>query len=440
MSSKEHKKGRVILTYGRSLMALTAAQSLGKRGVEVIGCDDVDATVVGFSRYVKDYFIHAPYRKDEEQYLSDLEKHIRKFKPEDDRPYILMPMFRDAPILAEHKDRFAGLITIAAPEYDAIEKVATKDAFAATCEQLDLPAPRTLKTDNIEELEARKDEISFPALVKPYDDVGGRGIHKVKNFVELRKCYQENIEHYNQPPLVQEVIEGQDYCLAAICDQGAIVSAMAYKNLHSFPREAGAGIMRETIETAPFEDAAARLAKSLGWHGVVQFDFRWSGEPDDPPRLIEVNPRFWSGLFHSVESGADFPWLLYQLFAEGRITDETHVKIGFKTKMPGLWRLSAMQDIIDSEMDFGQLKAVWQKLWDKESDETFRQRLGALASSLKDSIDSEDIKTRIKEMNESGKLAKSEFDMEDDPFVGLGLLFIASSLIRHGELPPELKH
>ena len=53
---------------------------------------------------------------------------------------------------------------------------------------------------------------------------------------------------------------------------------------------------------------------------------------------------------------------------------------------------------------------------------------------------SEDIKTKIKAMNKSGKLAKSEFDVEDDPFVGLGLLFIASSLIRHGELPPEVKH
>lgn len=438
--NSDAKKGRVILTYGRSLMTLTAAHSLGKRNIEVIGCDDVDATVVGFSRYVEEYFIHAPYRKDKEKYLADLEKNIRKFKPADDRPYILMPMFKDTQILAEHKERFEGLITIAAPDTAAIEKVMTKDAFAATCEELDLQAPKTIKTENIEALEARQDEITFPALIKPYDDVGGRGIHKVGTFDELKERYQESIEHYGEPPLVQEIIEGDDYCLAAICDQGEIVSCMAYKNLYQFPRRSGAGIMRETIDESPFVDTAQKLLKALGWHGVAQLDFRWSGIEGEPPYLIEVNPRFWAGLFHSVESGVDFPWLLYQLFADGRIADTSHVEIGFKSKMPGLWRLSALQDIIESEMDFKNFKDVWKKIWSKESDENLKQRLGALASCLKDSVDSEDIRAKIKEMNESGKIAKSEFGMEDDPFVGLGLLFVASSLIRHGELPPELKH
>ena len=40
--------GRVILTYGRSLMALVIARSLAQRGVEIIGCDDVDLTVLSF--------------------------------------------------------------------------------------------------------------------------------------------------------------------------------------------------------------------------------------------------------------------------------------------------------------------------------------------------------------------------------------------------------
>jgi hypothetical protein len=48
--------GRVILTYGRSLMALVIARSLAQRGVEVIGCDDVDLTVMSFSKHVKETF------------------------------------------------------------------------------------------------------------------------------------------------------------------------------------------------------------------------------------------------------------------------------------------------------------------------------------------------------------------------------------------------
>ena len=52
LSSSQYA-GRAIVMYGRSLMALEIAYSLGERGIEVIGCDDVDFTVLSFSRFVK---------------------------------------------------------------------------------------------------------------------------------------------------------------------------------------------------------------------------------------------------------------------------------------------------------------------------------------------------------------------------------------------------
>lgn len=432
-------KGRVIVTYGRSLMALTAAHSLGKRGIEVIGCDDVDMTVTKFSNHVSDYFVHAPYQKDLEQYLDDLEENIRKFKPEDDQPYILMPMFRDAEILANHRDRFEGLITIAAPERNDIERVNPKDVFAKTCEHYNLSIPRTIQTKNINEVEAMKSDLHFPLLIKPIDGVGGRGIHKAENFEELSKLYDESEASHGVPPLIQEVIEGEDYCLSTLCDHGEIVAHMAYKNLYQFPRVSGAGIMRETIDDEAFMGAASKLLNSLNWHGIAQIDFRWSGNPNDPAYLIEVNPRFWAGLFHSVESGVDFPWLLYQLTAHGKITDQASVDIGTKTKVPGLWTVSALQEIAESDTHFDQLRDAWQNTWNTNTDEKWKERFSTLSSALRNSVDGKEIVAKIRAMHEMGKNAKSEFDTEDDPFTGLGLLFIASSLLKHGELPPELK-
>ena len=54
---------------------------------------------------------------------------------------------------------------------------------------------------------------------------------------------------------------------------------------------------------------------------MVEVDFRWDGFAE--PFLIEVNPRFWAGLFHTVESGVDFPWMLYELAVTGHtVADE----------------------------------------------------------------------------------------------------------------------
>ncbi len=431
--------GRVIITYGRSLMALTAAHSLGTRGIEVIGCDDVDMTVMNFSRYVEDYFIHAPYHEKPERYLDDLEKHIRRFKPEDNRPYILMPMFRDAAILAAHRERFEELITLAIPDITSMNRVHPKDILARTCEELELCSPKTILIQDLEELEVHKDTLEFPLLIKPADAVGGAGIHKVRDYTELQKLCAESYKRYGTLPLIQEIVEGKDYCLAALCDQGEIVAHMAYRNLHQFPRDFGAGVMRETIDDSPFLDTSKKLLKALNWNGVVQIDFRWSGEEKDPAYLIEVNPRFWAGLFHSVESGIDFPWLLYQLFAEGSVKDSCDAIIGAKTKIPGLWTLSALQDIAESEIQFEKLKRAWQQTWDSSKHENWQKRFQGLTDALRDCIDGKDMIEKVKDLHKAGKAVKSEFTAKDDPFIGLGFLFIASSLLRHGELPPEIK-
>lgn len=439
MSDLTTHKGRVIITYGRSLMALTAAHSLGSRGIEVIGCDDVGMTVLHFSRHVTDNFIHAPYQHDEEQYLNDMEEHIKAHKPDDDRPYILMPMFRDAKLLAKHRDRFSGLIDIAAPDYKIISQVHPKDVFADTCEAYNLCIPETHQPDNMAALKEMKDTLSFPVLIKPTDEVGGHGIHKAHDFNALCKLFEGSIDKYGGAPLIQDVIEGEDYCLSTLCDHGKVIAHMAYKNLYQYPRGSGAGIMRETIDDAPFMDTAQTLLQSLNWHGIAQIDFRWTGKPQDPAYLIEVNPRFWAGLFHSVESGIDFPWLLYQLTAFGKIDHEDTAKIGVKTKIPGLWALSALQEIAESETHFEDLEKAWADIWNKNNDAGWREKLSTFGKALKESVDGKDIIDQIKAMYETSKNAKSEFVSDDDPFTGLGLLFIGSSLLRHGELPPEIR-
>ena len=35
--------------------------------------------------------------------------------------------------------------------------------------------------------------------------------------------------------------------------------------------------------------------------------------PDGTPYLMEINTRFWGSLQLAIDSGVDFPWLLYQL-------------------------------------------------------------------------------------------------------------------------------
>lgn len=409
MTSKtdNQKTARVILTNGRSLMALVIAKSLGEKGVEIIGSDSLDQTVLSFSKYTEDNFLYTDFHKDEDQFLEDLLAKAKAYKPEDDRPYVLMPVLNETALLAQHRDKFAPYIEIAAPDYETICKLHPKNNFAETIKDLDISAPQTWLPSSDEELRDMATTLPYPVLIKPCNQSSGRGIHTVENADDLQARWQENLENYNQKSIIQEMIEGKDYCFTALYDNGTRKADMAYRNVHRFPLESGPGVMRETVPAGKFEQIADKLMGALQWNGIAEFDFIWNEQENSAPRLIEVNPRFWSGLFHSVESGIDFPWLLYQLCVNGEVNaTENQAQIGKKTKLPMIWWASLLNDLRRSD----------------EQRQTIEDR-GQKALS---------------EWKEAGQ-ARNELFNNDDPSAAFGVLYILDSLVRNGELPRELK-
>jgi predicted ATP-grasp superfamily ATP-dependent carboligase len=430
--------GRVIVTYGRSLMALTVAHSLAARGVEVIGCDDIDFTVLSFSRQVTKHFVHKPADKDLGAYLDSLEGHVRKHKPEDGRPYVLMPVFSDTRLLAQHRGRFDGLITIAAAPYEAIEKVDPKDRLVETARTMGIRTPLTARFTTRAELEAATREIGFPCLIKPVDMVGGRGVRKFTALEPMLAYWDEAAERYEGRALLQQSVGGDDYCLTALFENGALKAHMAYRNLSQFPSRTGAGVVRETIPDAPFLPAAEALLGALNWNGVAEMDFRWDGNPESEPWLIEVNPRFWAGLFHSVESGVDFPWLAYVLAVTGKAPAGAPAEIGSKSKAPGLWLVSAIEDIARSDIDFGKVEEAWGEAMGRIRDRQVLEGLKMAGASFGKVFDANEAAHRLKLARRHAAGADSEIVLRDDPLISLGALFVLGSLIRHRRLPPEV--
>ncbi|WP_309386959.1 ATP-grasp domain-containing protein [Cerasicoccus frondis] len=428
-------KGRIILTYGRSIIALAIAHSLGKRGVEVIGCDDVELTVLQFSKYVQDTFVHRSSESDVDGYLEDLIANIERHRPPSGVPYVLIPSFRDATIIARHRERLEQHITVAAPDIESIDAVLSKAAFAKTAEANGLPIPQTLVAQTVEELE-RRDDFPEPAVVKPPDSHGGRGIRICDTRAEALAYCREVVESGGEMPIVQATAPGEDYCFAALCNQGELVAHMAYQNLQQFPIEKGQGVVRKTIDDAVFQPSAAKLLAAVNWHGVAQVDYRWDGEGE--PVLIEVNPRFWAGLVHSVESGVDFPWLLYQTVL-GQPVEPMEAKEDVTTNTPGLRWLSALQDCIESNESFEQLSRHWDEFKQELEGKRWESAWRSFAELMTTEINTEPMKEKWRRLKQQSEDAQSDLLLEDDPQAALGVLFVISSLVRHGELPPEFK-
>lgn len=432
-------KARAIVLYGRSLISLVVAHSLSRQGVEVIAADDVELTVTSFSRHVSRTFIHAPVAGDRERFLADLEAKIVRHKPDTDIPYVLIPVFNETEIIAEHRNRFEPHIRVAAPPVDAIRMVHPKHRLGDTARAIGLHIPRTCSSDDVQELVKDAANIPFPCVVKPRDGIGGRGFRIVQSLSELQGILKMESRAGRPLPLVQEYVRGDDYCLSVIAEHGTIKAAMAYRNLRRFPAEGGAGVVRETVDEQPFLADARALCAQTEWHGVMQLDYVWNGSADEKPFLIEVNARFWLGLFQAVQSGVDFPWLLFRLFAEGSITDITSARIGTRTKIPGLWLMGAIQEIAANESAFERLRREWMSVRDRIADRPTREKLAYLLRQSSVSRNRRETVASLRAIVQEARTAKNDVFYRDDPFIALGVMFILASLIRHRRLPPEIR-
>lgn len=424
----------VFITYARSLMSLTVAESCRELAQRIVAVDSVDMTPLAFSKNCDDSIVTADVRSDPDGFVDDLVNACSRYA---DEAIVIIPVFEETALLARERHRFPEHVTIAAPDTKAIGKVTPKHQLAETVSGSAIPAPDTeLIGDGSSGLKEPA-RFTYPFLVKPSEGTGGRGISKIANREEL-DAYAAELRG-KDVILAQTLAPGEDYCVSALCRQGELVICSAYTNLEHFPREHGAGVVRETVDAAPFVEAVSQIAQETGWNGVFEADFMWTGNKADTPLLIEINARFWAGVRHSKLSGVDYPRLLLEQILFGAIRSDPGVpEIGHRSKVPMIWMPSAVSEAF-SETEYAEQQHEAREHL-KASDGSLVERVGRFlgtqgsAKSAGEAID--DIMFRLTD--------RSDLDIdlmaEDDPRSALGVLFIASHLARHGKLPPEISY
>ncbi len=435
-------KGRVIITYGRSLMALTAAQSLARRGVEVIGADDVNFNALSYSKWSKKNVVHAKATGDPDAFIDDLERIVIENRPSDDRPYVLMPMFQETKLLSSYAERFTPHIKLAVPPIEGIHKIHPKDAMARTARCIGLSVPTSIACATEADAQAASREVSYPCLVKPADAVGGRGITKADGADALLAAWRDIQANFpNGDPVVQEFATGDDFCYCFLAIDGTIVADSAYRNLVRYPADYGAGVVRETVQHLRLREIAAPLIRETNWSGVGEIDFMWSGHAADLPVIIELNPRFWANLDHSVSSGVDFPWLLYEATVTGAISETPDPTIGYRSKLPGLWLLAALDKAldVDGNEDGRSLEDAFSTIYRNLRSGHVPEALRVLTQSPGSGLDLREAFRTFRETVKDAEEIETIAADQDDPFVGLGIFFVLGHLLRYRELPRELR-
>jgi predicted ATP-grasp superfamily ATP-dependent carboligase len=379
---------KAFVTDGRSLAALAIARSLGSKGIEVHCGDDFATNVTSFSKYVKHRYVYPQPETEPEKFINYLLGLVQREK------YDLILPVRDktTELISQYKDRFLDYTDLLIADYDVIQKFMDKGETIKLARDMGISIPGTYfpEEESIEEIQHK---VTYPALVRPRRSSGSRGIEYVNSKDDLIQAYYRVRSQYGEP-IIQEYIshEGGHYSLAALFDDNSNpISTHVYLEIKQYPISGGPAVNAISVEKPAWADEYLSFLKDNNWVGPAHMDILYDVNADKP-RLLEVNPRFWMSLNLSIQSGVDFPYLLYQLATGQKVSPVLEYQTGviYRWILPNeiLWffqtnnKIQGLKDLLNFKEE-GTCHATYSKKDLKPLFGVFAQGLYFLAHSEK---------------------------------------------------------
>jgi predicted ATP-grasp superfamily ATP-dependent carboligase len=305
---------KVLVTDGRSLSALAIVQSLGAAGVDVHVCDEFRWTLSAFSKYVTETKIHEPIGDDPAKFVDWLVATCNR------EQYDLVVPVRDESTLtvAEYLETISAVTQLFVADRPTIAQLMDKGKCMQAAEELDVPIPNTYYPTARADIEEIRTEATFPVLIKPRIASGARGIVRVDEPSELARKYEAVSSAYPDP-IIQEFVDhsGGHYSIGTVFDDSAEpIATHVYKETRQYPDSGGPAIAAQTVAREPWIDSVLDLLRAHDWKGPAHMDVLYDPHTEEY-KLIEVNPRFWSSLSLTINSGVDIPYIIYKMAVDG---------------------------------------------------------------------------------------------------------------------------
>lgn len=302
---------------------LGIARSLGERGIRVIG--------LSAHRIYGNYTRYAEVRKapDSRERPEELLQFLLDLGPKLRSPGVLFPTRDDDLVFLDRFRRELSRYYVPVlPEAEALDACLDKWQTYVCALKAGVPAPRSWKIENRQELLSVASDIAFPCVIKPlssfhwrrngnWERVGSRKAICVSDLDELYREY-DTISPGEQRILLQEAIPGEDTRLAiAACHMGPhseLVAAFGARKVLQIPKGFGTGCIVETGENPEVIQLSLRLLKEMRLTGLAEVEFKWDSVRSEY-KLIEINARPWDQHRLGYACGADLIYSAYLHFA-----------------------------------------------------------------------------------------------------------------------------
>lgn len=309
---------KVLVTGADQHQALAVIRGLGMAGIPVLAASPQSKNIGFASRYAAETALYTNPHTSTERFVCDIVDLVKRHAIS-----MIIPAVESTLVaLDSHRDLIEEHALLAAPDSTTLEWAVDKLKTIQLAEQLGVPVPKTLATNDLQEALSKIEDFQFPVALKPR----GNSLHqttanqlqfKVK-YARTRQELERMLRIMHQTgtlPLVQEYVHGIGVCAATLFDRGQPIVILPYQRLRELPLTGGVSVLRKTLPPdEQLETIVTRLLQAKQWHGAAMVEFKYDHD-QNRYTLMEVNGRFPASTALSLDAGINLPYLTYCLHA-----------------------------------------------------------------------------------------------------------------------------
>lgn len=301
----------VLVLDAKQRSALAVTRSLGRlANVQVTTADAATEALAGCSRFSSAYLCSPSSEREPLAYLD----WIAELTADHSYDLVIPVTEITSQLLLMNQQRFAYL-RLPFVDYQTVLRLADKGGLVKLAQLQGVPCPKSRWYASAATLDVEAE--SFPVVLKPCLSKIYTGNTWVATRVRVLSSKEELIDELHKSSylhthsfMLQQFIPGHGAGIFCLYDRGKPLVSFAHRRLREKPPEGGVSVLSESVAIDPkMQEYANKLLSAVDWHGVAMVEFRIS--PEGEAYLMEVNTRFWGSLQLAIDSGVDFPGLLW---------------------------------------------------------------------------------------------------------------------------------
>ncbi len=319
----------ILVLDGNQRSALAVVRSLGELDVDIITSDETNKSLAGHSKFVKRN-IQSPSPKEEpDDFIEWFNNTV-----ESEQISIAFPVTEiTSQLLLLNKEKLSHKVKLPFADIDIIMQLANKSNLMKRAEKLNVKHPKTEYFEHQNQLDMNAVK-EYPCVIKPSlsrifieSEWIDSEVKIIYSKEDLEHLLESNYDYLNYPFMLQEFIPGKGAGIFTIYHHGKEIAFFAHKRLREKPPSGGVSVLSESAELNPeMLESARKILDDVNWHGVAMVEYRVSD--DGIPYLMEVNTRFWGSLQLAIDSGVNFPKILYRITNNEKVDALNNYKIG----------------------------------------------------------------------------------------------------------------